>query len=290
MAPRYTRRSALHLGTLGVMSAVAGCVTSNDESTSPTTTTTGETTTSNGTTVDSETATSISKTLSMGETATSAKGASVTVSDPRVRKIIFTPDVGSSVHAYPAGTTQSQFLVVSVSAQGRDITSLHLAPVLDGTRQESQTYRHTFTPGRSGLLSFQVPVVQAEKGAVEWRPSSTEQYRWTLPNPVVKNIGSSPRFEVKKFAVPDTITRGNPFTASLTVTNTGDRDGRFLAVVLTEGSSSVPLADEFHVSVPAGKTVTHDLSGRPVEVERSSMTAILDWGINEQQASFSITE
>lgn len=273
------------------MSAVAGCVASNDEPTSPTTTTTGETTTSNGTTVDSETATSINKTLSRGETATSAKGVSVTVSDPRVRKIIYTPDVGSIAHSYPAGRPQSQFLVFSISVQNVNlITSPPLSLFLDGKVQESQIYRHSHSPGRSGLLSFQVPITQVQSGAVVWRPSSTEQYRWTLPNPVVKNIGSSPRFEVKKFAVPDTITRGNPFTASLTVTNTGDRDGRFLAVVLTEGPSSVPLVDEFHVSVPVGKTVTHDLSGRPVEVERSSMTAILDWGINEQLASFSITE
>lgn len=290
MASRYTRRSALRLGSLGFVSGVAGCLASNDEPASPTSTATGETTTSDETTAVSETRTSVSETLSMGETVTSANGVSVTISAPRVRKIIFSPDVGSLAHTYPAGVAESQFLGVSVSTEATEITTLQLTPVVDETQHESQTYRHTRNQESSGRRSFKVPVVQAQSGVIEWRPSSEEQYRWTLPNNVVKNIGSSPRFEVNQFAVPDTITRGNRFTASLTVTNSGGRDGRFLAVVLTEGSSSVPLVSKFTVSVPKGETVTRDVSGSEVEVERSSMTAILDWGIDTQKASFSITE
>jgi hypothetical protein len=214
----------------------------------------------------------------------------VTISEPQVRKIIFTPDVGSSAHAYPAGKTNSLFLAVSVSTQGTDITSLQLILLLDGTQQGSQTYRHGFDPGSSGKLSFQLPIAQAQSGAIEWRPSSDKQYRWQLPDSVVANIGASPRFKVEEFAVPETITRGNPFTASLTVTNTGERDGRFLAVVLNEGASSVPLVAEFTVPIPAGQTVAHDLSGQSIEGEQSSMTAILDWGINELKTSFSISD
>lgn len=284
MSPsRYTRRSALRLGGLGLVSAVAGCSTSTaDKETTPTT--------ANGNTATTETSPSPSQTLSVGETATSSDGVVVTISEPQVRKIIFTPDVGSSVHAYPAGKTNSLFLTLSVSTQGTDITSLQLAPLLDGTQQESQTYRHGFNPGSSGKLSFQLPIAQAQSGAIEWRPSSDEQYRWQLPDSVVANIGASPRFKVEEFAVPETITRGNPFTASLTVTNTGERDGRFLAVVLNEGASSVPLVSEFTVPISAGQTVTHDLSGQSIEGEQSSMTAILDWGINELQTTFSISD
>lgn len=285
MVPRYTRRSVLRLGGLGLLSAVAGCMASSDSEQSrqpsPTATKTPGT---------SRPPTSSSRTLSMGETATSTDGVSVTISAPKVRKIIFTPDVGSIAHSYPAGTSDSQFLGVAVSTQATDITSLQLAPVIDGSAYKTEPYRHTFNPGKSGRLSFQLPVVQAQRGAVVWRPSADEQYRWTLPDSVLTMIGSAPRFKVTQFAVPDSITRGNPFRATLTVRNAGNRDGRFLAVVLTEGPSSVPLIGEFTSAVPVGETITRDLSGRGVDVERSSMTAILDWGINEQQASFSITK
>jgi len=262
---RYTRRASLRLGGLGLMSAVAGCSTfsADDES---------------------------SRTLSVGETATGSDGVEVTVSDPQVRKIIFTPDVGSSVHAYPTGKTDSLFLTVSVSTEDADITSLQLAPLLDGTQHGNRTYRHSFKSGSSGKLSFRLPIAQAQSGAIAWRPSSDEQYRWQLPDSVVAKIGASPRFEVEGFAVPAMSKRGNPFTASLTVANTGERDGRFLAVILNEGPSSVPLVSEFTVPVSAGQTVTQDLSGRAIEGEQSSVTAILDWGINELQASFSISD
>jgi len=262
---RYTRRASLRLGGLGLMSVVAGCSTfsADDES---------------------------SRSLSVGETATSSDGVEVTVSDPKVRKIILTPDVGSSVHASPTGKTDSLYLAVSVSTEGADITSLQLGPLLDGTQHGSQTYRHDFNAGSSEKLSFRLPIAQAQSGAIEWRPPSDEQYRWQLPDSIVANIGTSPHFEVEEFAVPETIKRGTPFTASLTVTNTGEWNGRFLAVVLNEGPSSVPLVSEFTVPISAGQTVTHDFSGRAIEGEQSSLMAILDWGINEVQSSFSISE
>lgn len=286
---RYTRRSALRIGSLGIVSVVTGCAASNDDE-SASQTTPGETTASTETTGASETQTVTSNTLSVGETAMGEEGVSVTISAPRVRKIIFTPDEGVSTHSYPAGATETQFLTLSVSAQGTDIASVHLDPVLDGTRRESRPYHHTYSPGSSGVLSFQVPVVQAERGEIEWRPSSDEHYQWTLPNSVVTAIGSSPRFEVVEFNVPNTISRGNPFTASLTVRNTGDRDGRFLGVILTEGASSVPLVEKFTLPVHAGETVTHNLTGRPLDLERSGMTAILDWGLAQQRTSLSIVE
>lgn len=254
-----------------------------DEPASPTATTPDDTA------VTSQTPTPTSRTLSMGETATSSDGVSVTLSEPRVRKIIYTPDVGSSVHAYPAGNRRSQYLVFSVSAQGANVTSLRFAPVLEGMLYEGQTYRHSFTRGSSGSLSFHVPIVRAQSGMIVWRPSATERYRWELPEPALTALGNSPRFEVEKFSVPGAITRGNPFTARLTVTNTGERDGRFLAVVLDDTSSSIPLVDEFTVPVPRGETVIHDVPGRPVETDRSSITAILDWGIDRQEATFSIS-
>lgn len=207
-----------------------------------------------------------------------------------MRKIIFTPDVGSSVHAYPTGKTDSLFLTVSVSSEDSDITSLRLAPLLDGTQHGSRTYRHSFNSGNSGKLSFRLPIVQAQRGAIEWHPASDERYRWQLPDSVVAQIGASPRFEVEEFAAPETFKRGNSFTARYTVTKTGERNGRFLAVVLNEGPSSVPLVSELTVPISAGQTVTHDLSGRAIEDEQSSVRAILDWGINEIQASFSISD
>lgn len=281
--PSYTRRSALRLGALGLLSSVAGCSAANDDETD-------ETTTSVDTTTTTQTETDSPETLAMGETATSEDGVSVTVSNPRVRKIIFSPDEGTITHRYPAGEPNSQFLSVSVATNSDDISGLALAPVIGDTRRETQAYRETTSPGSDGTLNFQVSLVDTESAAIEWAPESGDRYRWQLPTSVVENLGRTPEFGVRDFSVPDSIPRGDPFTASLTVENTGDRDGRFLAVILDQGSGSVPLHAMFTMQVPVGETVSRELSGREIQGDRSSVTAILDWGIEERTATVSISE
>lgn len=281
--PGYTRRSALRLGALGLLSSVAGCSAANDDETDGTTTSGTATTTTQSETDSPET-------LAMGETATSEDDVSVTVSNPRVRKIIFSPDEGTITHRYPAGEPNSQFLSVSVTTNSPDISALDLAPVIGDTRRETQAYRESASPGSDGTLSFQVSLVDTESAALEWAPGSGARYRWPVPTSVVETLGRTPDFGVTDFSVPDSIPRGDPFTASLTVENTGDRDGRFLGVVLDEGGSSVPLHAMFTMQVPVGETVSRELSGREIQDDRSSVTALLDWGIEERTATVSISD
>ena len=94
---------------------------------------------------------------------------------------------------------------------------------------------------------------------------------------------------MRRFGVPDPIERGSDFRATLEVGNRGDGEGRFLGVVYDAGAGSVPLVAEFAVDVPVGGSVTKELTGREVGGDRSSATAILDWGLDRREASFSLT-
>lgn len=308
LSPR-SRRALLRLGACGLASVLAGCGTdtdgtetdgtetdgtetaTTDEYDYPMVTVTGtqETEPPHGPTTAGG-PTPVERTLAMGETATSRDGVSVTVSDARVRKIVHTFDVGSGTHPSPAGWVDSQFLTLAVDAEGRDLAALALAPVLDGQRHDGETYRHDYDPGGSGTLSLRVPVTDADRAAVEWRPTDDERYRWTVRDAALGRLGQSPAFAVTEWSVPDAIDRGQPFTASLTVENTGDRDGRFLAEVRRGGSSSVPFVSAFTMSVPVGETVTKDLSGSEVEKDDESATAIFDWGLGERETAFDVTE
>lgn len=145
-------------------------------------------------------------------------------------------------------------------------------------------------PGSEGNLAFQLSIIDTASGAIEWAPETGDRYGWPLPDSVVEDLGRTPEFGVTEFSVPDSIPRGDPFTSSITVENTGDRDGRFLAVVLDEGASSVPLQSKFTMEVPVGETVSRDLIGREIEDDRDSVTRVLDWGIEERQGTVSISE
>ena len=268
--PSCTRRRALQCGVLGVISSVSGCTNLSDE----------------GGTADTPTVTA----LPMGDTATSSNGVSVAISEPEVYKIILTPREGSSVHMDPAGDDSSQFLVFSVSTERTDITTVELTPVIDDNRYERQIYSKDFDPGNAGKMGLQIPIVAAEEGVIEWRTSSGEQFRWTLPESILEDLRNSPKFEVTRFDVPDEINSRSPFTGSVTVTNTGGRDGRFMAMVVNEGSTSIPLLSKFSTRISIDKTVTEDFSGREIEEESSEITAILDWGTESMRSTFTVTE
>ncbi|WP_410766463.1 hypothetical protein [Haloferax sp. DFSO60] len=268
-SPRFTRRSLLRLGGCGLLSATAGCLAESGE--------------------NDESQTTSNRALSMGEKATRPNDMFLRLSDPKVNKLISTLDVGATGHVYPAGYSNSQFLTLSVQSGGTPYSDIQLSPMIDGERYESQTYRHGFSPENPAPLSVEVPLAQAERAAIEWQPSADETYRWELPQSVVEQFHSEPRFSVTEFSVPDTVERGEPFTVRLSVSNTGDRDGRFLGVVLGTGPSSLPLVSTFSFPVPVGETVSRELSGR-TNTEKSSMTAILDWGLGEKRASFSVSE
>lgn len=290
--PTYSRRSALRLTGLAAVSAVAGCGSDGGESPS-TARTTGSTASDGapGQTTGSEPTASggADDTLAMGTTVSSEDGRSVTVARARLQSIVVTPDEGSGSHARPVGRAGTQFLTVDVSTGRSDIDGLALDAVLDGDPQGSSAVRHNFRPGTSGPLSLAVPVTDVRQGAVEWEPTSGERHLWELPAPVVSSVGSAPAFDAVTFDVPASQASGEPFTATLTVSNGGDRDGVFRAMVLDEGASSLPLAGSIAVSVGADETVTRDISGATLTTTGSDVTAVLDWGLGERRATVSVT-
>lgn len=292
-----TRRSLLTALAVGVGSPGAGCLareglgTPENSSTTTVDGTTAATTAADGTTSPPKPTV---EELDLGETAEGPT--TVTVSAVRLRKIVHTIDEGTIVHPYPAGTADSQFLVADVStAEGGDVSSLPLAVTLDdevvadAERLGTETYRLQRDPGSSGSLAFRVTVSEPAAGAIEWRPDDDERFRWALPDALVADLARSPTFEVRRFDVPGSIDREAGFQATVEVANVGARDGRFLAAVYDQGASSFPFVGTFEFDVPVGESVTRELSGRAVRGDRSSATAILNWGIDRLEASFSLT-
>jgi len=283
-----SRRSVLASLLAGVSTVGPGCVSSGSPGPGTqvgrTTTPTRERTESTGTPGP------VVKSLDLGESAESRDGTPVTVSAARIRKIVYSVDVGTMVHPFPGGDAEAQFLVADVStADGGDVSTLPLAVTLDGDVVADDAYRIEPTPGANGALAFRVPVSAPAAGAVEWRPSPERRYRWTLLESVLTTVGRSPTFAVRRFDVPDAIERGARFTATLEVENVGDRDGHFLAVVYDQGSGSVPLVTKFAFEVQTGESVTRELSGGAVEGDRSNVTAVLDWGVDRREASFAVS-
>lgn len=86
------------------------------------------------------------------------------------------------------------------------------------------------SPGAPSFLAFTVssplPVSDAH---IEYVP--TEQ-TWSLPASERDILAASaPHFELKSFDAPDTVTRGNPLSVSITVQNISEISGRFLAAI-----------------------------------------------------------
>ena len=292
MTSRPSRRAFLSGAAVGLVALTAGCGSSGTQpTTDPTADSTAEPTPTS--TTGARTAEPTPAPLSVGEQA-SASGETVTVTGAQVRKIVYTPDVGSSAHMYPAGSVDSQFVVVSVTSSETPVPDLSLSLVVDGDATTDRPYRLGFSPGRDGRLAFPVPVGRADAVGVRWTPASDEQYQWSLPGSVTDAVSRSPAFTVDRFDVPEQFDAGERFTADLSVSNGGDRDGRFLGVVLNQGAGSVPLVPKFAMPVPAGGSESRQVRGG-MELEpfsagsESEMTARLDWGGEERRETFQVT-
>lgn len=278
----YSRRSAIYFGGVGLLNAFAGCISMDQSQDSPTATQTeGEQSSSDEEMTEQK--------RELDEPGISSDGISVTISKPRVQKIISAIHGGSSAHPSPKRKQESQFLVVSVSTNSTHISSLNLTPVVNGTRFDTRPYRESLSRQKSGPLGFAVPIKPAETAAIEWHPPTGERFRWELSQSVVDDISSSPEFEIERFVVPDKINSGSRFEARLTVRNYGDRDGRFLGVIRDGGPSDVPWVNTFKFSVQVGESVDRKLAGGLVGNEQSTESAILDWGIDSREVSFSTT-
>lgn len=90
-----------------------------------------------------------------------------------------------------------------------------------------------------------------------------ESAEWPLPKAAVSTLTSeAPRFELDSLEAPDSVRQGDQMEVSLTVTNTSDVDGRFLAAVYWP-TELIADDDESHIvetDVTAGETVTQSLT------------------------------
>lgn len=176
-----------------------------------------------------------------------------------------------------------QFAVTDLVLSGPadDLGSdIPLALEVDGTQYPlpEQHWYWTFSPG-TGMGSeerqpaYPAPITDARSASIVWLRE--EPVHWRLPTETVAQLNNAPAFEIVSLTVPDSVTRGSSFDASVTVRNTG-ADGRFL----TEFGAG-PISDHGEVSftVPSGSERTVTETMHPYYSEgASSVDVHLNWG------------
>mgnify|MGYP002277036301 CR=1 FL=1 len=90
-----------------------------------------------------------------------------------------------------------------------------------------------------------------------------ESATWSLPDEAAETLaGSAPSFELDSLSAPDSVTQGEAMTVELSVTNTSDTDGRFVAAAYWP-TELIADDDESHLieqSVDAGASTTATLT------------------------------
>lgn len=140
---------------------------------------------------------------------------------------------------------------------------------LDGDNTRSVANRRPF-------VAFELPSpLSASDPVIRERTTGLE---WTL-NPGIEDVldDPNPQFELDELSVPQRVSQSETLTASLTVTNTGDEDARFLAAVYWP-TTAIADDDESHIvkarGVDPGATVTRtvDIDTEYTATESSPVT------------------
>lgn len=202
----------------------------------------------------------------------------MTVRNPRPRKAVVVDQHTSPVQMAP----DLQWVVVDVVTEGEPGANRYLGgqfgALTDGrpAAGRSAPLRPEFHPPETGRpVGVPVAVGAAEEAAVAWIRGLPKSVVWPLPDEVAASLETAPSFDVETVDVSD---ETDP-KVSLTVHNTGDRDGTFYANV--SGSQVQDGNVVFGFEVPVGERVTHR--------ERSGITApageetrvVVDWGADE---------
>jgi hypothetical protein len=236
------------------------------------------------------------RTLALGETYEASDGTTVTVNDVRVRKLIRSrSSAGSPTHVDVACEADRQFAVIEADAEDGDGNSilwdLRFALEMDGDLYSEDGQAGAFQSWSSDpqeVPALPVPVQGVSTAAVVWLPENDPPVRWTIPAETVGSLGHAPRFSVCSLDVPDSISRGDSFEASFAITNTGGRDGTFVAEF---GAGGISDHGEAIVPVPAGSvrsyTETMD-PNYPDGTEEIEVT--LAWGCGRLDWTVSVTE
>lgn len=212
-------------------------------------------------------------TLAPGESH-DADGYAVTVSTVGVRHGIAK---FGTVHVDPFWTDGAQFLVVDVAVSGdsppdpADVPVSVAADTLSSSPDRYLVAAETNAETRQ-RLAFVVPTDPAPSRAVVTFDGA--KARWRVPDDAMTALGRTPSFEIESVSVPDTAAPDTEFPVDLTVTNAGERSGRFLAEV---GNGAISDQPEVTTDVPVGESVTVTRSVDASFGESETLTVVVRW-------------
>jgi hypothetical protein len=125
------------------------------------------------------------------------------------------------------------------------------------------------SPNDPSFLAFTLPSpLPVSDAHIEYVP--TEQ-TWSLPASEREILAApAPRFELQSFDAPDSVTRGNPLSVSVTVQNISEKSGRFLAAIYwptrTADDDESTILDR---RISAGETTTFEVD---IDTEETTST------------------
>lgn len=218
------RRQALH-GVLALVLPIAGCAEDPP--------------TANGT------GTATDAPNQVGETASIEGIGEVTVTSITVQRAVTSSYLGLDVYEPENG----QVIVVETDEVFGPDESAPLVPRLDGERVDPPT--DITLRGYRPAGAVAVPVRDVERAAVVM--TRGEEPAWALPDGQVQRLGAAP-----EFALQDATFDHESAELTLTVENSGDRDGRFRGGVDFGDDYTVPI--EFPVAAGESHTETVTLS------------------------------
>ena len=119
---------------------------------------------------------------------------------------------------------------------------------------------------RFGWLMFDLPLIEAEHGALVRGPD-----RYPLPTESLSQLAVVPEFTVESVSVPETVASDERIKVALEITNTGGRQGMFLAGVQQGG---LPQTIDATVAVDETTTARTHLEVYEEEAETFSLITV----------------
>ena len=201
-------------------------------------------------------------------------GGTVTVERPRVRKSVVVDQ-----HTSPVAMRRgAQFVVVDVPNTLREPDlGRRFRVLLDGRPAAGRS-----TPVRSGTpdqlaVAAPAPARSVDRLEIAWVRGLPDSVVWTLPASVGDRLAREPVFTVHD------VTRltGGELTVRFDVENTGDRDGRFNAVV--RNTAAADAYDVVSFEVPGGERVGESTEPAVETDPGGSPPLLVEWGTGSRR-------
>lgn len=199
------------------------------------------------------------------------------LSEFRVRASI--PYINAERYVYDEPDTQ--FLVFEVSTVETQLDELPLSLHADGSTVATDLISVAAPPKNfEAVLAFPVPHDHYKSVDIVLDQDG-ESVRLPVESELVDALGSPPDFAVESLNVPERIPEVQPFQATFTVSNSGGREGRFLAEF---GHGLVVVAPIVELQVPSNATRTYEKSIEVSTGDYESIPVVLDWSLDSREA------